>query len=146
MSDELRPCHRCGQQPMGYVHDNSTSDNCTEFYRISCKCGMGYSSADFWNWIPVVGYKRDPELPTKNAIKVWNTRPIEDDLRAKLATAVEALEVIAKKSACPCWIVPGMGSGKDYKWKGCEPHLSDDPEEWCICCQAHEALAKIRST
>lgn len=66
------------------------------------------------------------------------------DLRSKLAVAVEALEGIAKKSMCPCWIVPGMGSGQDYKWKGCEPHLSDDPMEYCICCEAHEALAKIR--
>ena len=52
----------------------------------------------------------------------------------------EALKKIAEKSICACWDVPGMGSGYSYKWIGCPVHNSDDPEEWCMCCIANEAL------
>jgi len=56
---------------------------------------------------------------------------------------VEALERIAKKSSCECWDVPAMGSGLPYVWKGCKIYHSKDPEEYCLCCIAHAALATL---
>lgn len=57
---------------------------------------------------------------------------------------VEAVEEVASKSTCECWDVPAMGSGLPYRWKGCKVHHSTDPEEWCLCCVAHAALAAAR--
>jgi len=53
----------------------------------------------------------------------------------------EALKTIAGKSVCACWDAPGIGSGRFYKWIGCAVHNSADPEEWCLCCIAHQALS-----
>lgn len=53
---------------------------------------------------------------------------------------VSALELIASKSMCECWDVPGMGSGLPYVWRGCRTYHSKDPNEWCLCCIAHAAL------
>ncbi len=67
-----------------------------------------------------------------------------DVSQAKLKIAVEALRFIADKARCESYKVPGMGSGLDYEWVGCDPHQSEDPEEWCITCTAKQALARIR--
>lgn len=56
-----------------------------------------------------------------------------------------ALELIASKSTCDCCDAPGMGSGQPYVWRGCEAYHSCDPEEWCLCCIAHAALAQIKA-
>jgi hypothetical protein len=50
----------------------------------------------------------------------------------------EALKTIASKSSCECF-----EPYPEYHWVGCPIHHSDDEEEWCICCIAHEALKKI---
>ena len=53
---------------------------------------------------------------------------------------VTALRFIASKSQCECWRVPGMGSGLDYEWMGCDPHHQQEMGEWCLTCVANEAL------
>lgn len=53
----------------------------------------------------------------------WNTRPVEDDLRAKLKIAVEALE------HTPC---------------SCYPYHRDHDSWDCASVMAKEALTKIR--
>lgn len=66
----------------------------------------------------------------------------ESDKPGSQQRIIRALEFIASKSRCECWDVPGMGL--PYVWGGCRPHHSDDPEEWCLCCTAHEALQTLR--
>lgn len=64
-----------------------------------------------------------------------------DSAKAEIERLTEALKSIASKSSCECWSVPGMGSGLPHTWKGCQAHRSADPDEWCLCCIAHAALA-----
>lgn len=52
----------------------------------------------------------------------------------------KALNKIASKSKCECWELVPMGSGRSPKWIGCEIHRSSCPNEWCLCCIAHDAL------
>lgn len=61
MSEELRPCPFCGGPAYSY------HDNCIDFAGVKCNLG-GCVCADI--------------LITENN---WNTRPIEDDLRKRIA-------------------------------------------------------------
>lgn len=50
----------------------------------------------------------------------------------------DALEKIASTSMCACWEDRPIGAVP--KWIGCDLHHSDDPNEYCLWCIAHEAL------
>ena len=89
---------------------------------------------------PKCGYNLSYE-PTVREEELLQRAECVESINADL---LQALERIGSKSVCACWDVPGMGSGGSYKWIGCAPHNSDDPEEWCLCCIANEILAKLK--
>ena len=65
MSEELRPCLFCGED------DDITANLRDGWFYVSCnKCGA----------LTHMFYRRKSE-----AIKAWNTRPIEDALNARIA-------------------------------------------------------------
>ena len=68
MSEELKPCPFCGKTQ----HETDGTDM---FNWISCKCDV----------VGPGGYH------TEDAIRAWNTRPIEDTLRARIAELEGAL-------------------------------------------------------
>jgi hypothetical protein len=70
MSEELRACPFCGSEPEYF-------DNEGEGWKGMCWCTNRKCSA------------RDPMT-----VEEWNTRPIEDTLRAKLEVAMKALNII----------------------------------------------------
>jgi hypothetical protein len=103
MSDELKACPFCASSCYHYPDDSA----------IWCgKCDEGIVE--------------DPRIPIDIKTR-WNTRPIEDDLRAKLALAVEALENVQ----CP------FDGSRTCECSG---------DEACCRTVAQEALAKIRES
>lgn len=90
---ELKPCPFCGQE----IHPNNFGKDFPEKhlrgYYIECEC-CGFS---FW---------QDHKRPN-GQIGDWNTRPIEDELRARIA------ELEAKPDPClTCWLYISHGGGR----------------------------------
>ena len=77
MSDELKPCHRCGKAA---EHGDRYDGQQTVTDYGACRCSNRYC--------PESGFNYD--------VEIWNTRPIEDALREQIKVAVAALDSISK--------------------------------------------------
>ena len=100
MSDELKPCPFCGKRVKH--HPCNTFRAASEFgfpdWWIICECGIRTPIARGEEYTQGYG-TTDTELEAKEMLnKLWNSRPIEDALRSKLAIAVEALEGVEIES------------------------------------------------
>ena len=88
MSDELRPCLRCGAKDEDnniigtVVEDNDGKLN----YWIVCECGCA-----------VNGYSQE------EAERLWNTRPVEDELLKNIEQLRAKIVYLAKALASVPW-------------------------------------------
>jgi Lar family restriction alleviation protein len=94
MTDELKPCPFCGRKPYYEVSD--------DFHIVCCSggeaCEVGFS-----------GETKD------EAIAKWNTRPIEDNLRAERDAALERVRYITAglEAAYTAWLLNEYPQGAD---------------------------------
>jgi Lar family restriction alleviation protein len=71
VSDELKPCPFCGSEKVHIVY-------CNEAYGVCDSCGArGKSYPDEYGHIA-------ESIDREWAVKSWNTRPLEDALRANI--------------------------------------------------------------
>jgi hypothetical protein len=79
--NELKPC-RCGSNRVKIVNASKYAGLTTEYWRVNClTCGM----------------RTTKHTSVEEAVKDWNNRPIEDQLRAeneRLRRALESVEWI----------------------------------------------------
>jgi heterodisulfide reductase subunit C len=79
--NELKPC-RCGSNRVKIVNASKYAGLTTEYWRVNClTCGM----------------RTTRHTSVEEAVKDWNNRPIEDQLRAeneRLKAALEMVETI----------------------------------------------------
>lgn len=98
MSSELKPCPFCGGSA------NFTTNDLFGFVICQGKCNGKVGSTAGWR------DSAGPRLET--AARMWNSRPIEDDLRERLARAVSTLEFYADRNH---WTIDWLeGSHGDY--------------------------------
>ena len=90
MSEELRPCPFCGSDDIESIDANNN------YHYMHCmKCGGDGT----------------PDLGISGAIEMWNTRPIEDDLRAKLDIAIGWFDKIIN-----CQVYPEDDEGTTLRY------------------------------
>ncbi|MBO7330062.1 MAG: Lar family restriction alleviation protein [Lentisphaeria bacterium] len=104
MSEELKPCPFCGQDvSIGPV------DDCTHYWYVCCE------DCDITRFI--FGSKQE-------SIKIWNTRPAEDALKAEVERLTQALEAIAKNAEF--W--DDWDDSLAVIYRICRRALSDNPD------------------
>jgi hypothetical protein len=85
MSEEKKPCSHCGGNHLRFerwIHDDNEYRSFKIFYRVFCETCLYAPN----NW---------EDTPEK-AIQYWNTRPIEDALRARAEAAKADAEHLAE--------------------------------------------------
>ena len=124
MTDELKACPFCGGGGAGYIDDVQYPDTPHErvWYAVTCgKCDANGAG----------------DLGKSGAVEKWNTRRLEDALRARIAELEERLRITLKIASCDHEI--------EHVYQGMCPDYSQPGERdtECPACRAMIEAARV---